>query len=111
MHYFSDKFSKFDFGDLKLRDFAKLCFFELIMTKSNFKKSVMTTSLLRHGKTSPNYRHNIFTFCPPPNQNFWLRQRPLIMQEMGQIFTRIIVNDIWSLNPLQIDLVLIVVNH
>jgi len=31
------------FGDLKLRDVAKFCFFTLIMTKSNFKKSVMTS--------------------------------------------------------------------
>jgi len=41
MHYFSYKRSKivlfaFDFGDLKLRDLAKLWFFKLIMTKSNF---------------------------------------------------------------------------
>jgi len=57
MHYFSDKFSKivkhwgslpqrlliFDYGDLKLRDVAKFCFFKLIVTKSNFKKSVMTS--------------------------------------------------------------------
>jgi len=28
----------FDFGDLKLRDLAKLWFFKLIMTKSNFWK-------------------------------------------------------------------------
>jgi len=27
----------FDFGDLKLPDLAKLWFFKLIMTKSNFK--------------------------------------------------------------------------
>jgi len=33
----------FDFGDLKLRDLAKLWFFKLILTKSNFKKSVMTS--------------------------------------------------------------------
>jgi len=38
MHYFSYKFSKIlDFGDLKLHDLAKLWFFKLIMTKSNFK--------------------------------------------------------------------------
>jgi len=47
MHYFSNKFSKiakiFDCGDLKLRDMAKFCFFKLIMTNSNFKKSVMTS--------------------------------------------------------------------
>jgi len=28
----------FNFGDLEFRDLAKLCFFKLIMTKSNFKK-------------------------------------------------------------------------
>jgi len=32
----------FNFGDLKLRDLVKLCFFKLIMTKPNFKKSAMT---------------------------------------------------------------------
>jgi len=30
------------FGDLKLRDVVKFCFFKTIMTKLNFKKSVMT---------------------------------------------------------------------
>jgi len=60
MHYFSNKFSKiakqvtnfqkfskspliFNFGNLKLRNVAKFCFFKLIMTKSNFKKSVKTS--------------------------------------------------------------------
>jgi len=57
MQYFSNKFSKIAkrwgspppapvnlrFGALKLRDLAKLCFLKLIMTKSNFKKSVMTS--------------------------------------------------------------------
>jgi len=58
MQYFSNKFSKiakrlkdlrlqrlliFDHSDLKLRDFAKVWFFKLIMTKSNLKKSVMTS--------------------------------------------------------------------
>jgi len=42
MHYFSNKFSKIvkplNFGDLKLRDLAKLCFFKLIITKLNLKK-------------------------------------------------------------------------
>jgi len=52
MHYFSNKFSKkcqalgalrpqrptiFNFGELKLRNLAKLWFFKLFMTKSNFK--------------------------------------------------------------------------
>jgi len=63
MRYFSNKFSKianslgalrpqrplaFDFGDLKLRDLPKLCFFKLIMTKSNLKKLVMTSFQLHH---------------------------------------------------------------
>jgi len=58
IHYFGNKFSTiakrwwalrpqspliFDVGDLKLRDVAKFCFFKLIMTKSNLKKSVMTS--------------------------------------------------------------------
>jgi len=52
MRYFSNDFSKiakrrglsaplplsFNFGDLKLRDLAKLWFFKLIMAKSNFLK-------------------------------------------------------------------------
>jgi len=57
-HYFKNKSSKiakrwwlsaprrpliFDFGDLKLRDAANFCFFKLIITKSNFKKLVMTS--------------------------------------------------------------------
>jgi len=49
MHYLSKSFSKtglralrlqrrliFNFGDLKLHDLAELCFYKLIMTKSNF---------------------------------------------------------------------------
>jgi len=40
-------------GVLKFRDLAKLWFFELIVTKSNFKKIVMISSPLRHRKTSP----------------------------------------------------------
>jgi len=40
---------------LKLRDLAKFWFFKLSMTKSNFKKIIsVTSSLLRHRKTSPN---------------------------------------------------------
>jgi len=52
MLYFSTNFQKspsagalhphrclnFNIGDLKFRDLAKLCFFKLIMTKSNFKE-------------------------------------------------------------------------
>jgi len=38
MHYFSNKFSKVDFGGLKLCYLPnKLCFFKLIMAKSNLK--------------------------------------------------------------------------
>jgi len=58
MHYFRNKFLKiaespqrpltFDFSKLKLRELAKLCFFKLIMTKSNLKKSVMTLFWWRH---------------------------------------------------------------
>jgi len=58
MRYFNNIFSKIaehwglsapsvpltlDFGDLKLRDLPKLRFFKRIMTKSNCKKSVMTS--------------------------------------------------------------------
>jgi len=60
MHYFINKFSNiakrwwlsapqrlliFNIGDLKFRDLTKLWFFKLIVTKSNFKKSVMTPLL------------------------------------------------------------------
>jgi len=33
----------FNFGELKLCNLAKLWFFKLILTKSNFKKSIMTS--------------------------------------------------------------------
>jgi len=33
----------FNIGDLKLRDLTKLWFYKLIATKSNFKKSIMTS--------------------------------------------------------------------
>jgi len=33
----------FNFGELKLRNLTKLWFFKPIMTKSNFKKSIMTS--------------------------------------------------------------------
>jgi len=38
---FKNRLLTFDIVDLKLRDLAKLCFFKLIMTKSNFQKPVM----------------------------------------------------------------------
>jgi len=54
------KFSKiahfiFNLGDLKLQDLAKVWFFKLIMTKSNFKKTrydviSVTSSLFHHPK-------------------------------------------------------------
>jgi len=55
MHYFCNKFAKiakhwgslhpglpfiFDFGELKLRDLAKIWFFKLIMTKLNLKNQL-----------------------------------------------------------------------
>jgi len=59
MHYFSNNFSNiakiFDLGDRKIRYVAKFCFFKLIMTKSNFKKSVMTSWPLCNRKTSQNF--------------------------------------------------------
>jgi len=80
MHFYN-KFSKiakgwalrpqhpltFDIGDLKLRDFAKMWFFKLIMTKSNFKKISyhavsVTSSQLRHRKTPLKQRHKILTY-------------------------------------------------
>jgi len=62
MYYFSNKFSKmalrtqrplaFNIDDLNFHDLAKLWFFKLIMTKSNFKNCydvILVTSLpLRH---------------------------------------------------------------
>jgi len=76
VHYFSNKFSKIakrwglcDFGDLKLRDAAKFCYFKLITTKSNFKKSVMTSFWWRYGYYVTEKRHKIFPICsptPPP---------------------------------------------
>jgi len=72
MHYFSNNFPKspsaggsplqrhliFDFGDLELRNLAKLWFFELIMMKPNLKNQLyvvisVTSSLLIHQKSSP----------------------------------------------------------
>jgi len=54
----------FDFGDLKLCDLTKLCFFKLIMTKSNFKKPVMTSSLIRHRKRHQTNVTRFFHFEP-----------------------------------------------
>jgi len=72
MHYFSNKFSKiakrwglsatapliFGFGDLKLRDVAKLYFFQadydkIELHKISYDVILVTLSLLRHRKTSP----------------------------------------------------------
>jgi len=49
------RYLTFNIGDLKLRDLAKLCFFKLIMMKSNLKKisyDVISLTLLqlRHRK-------------------------------------------------------------
>jgi len=83
MHYFSNKSSKiaksgafrpqlrltFDVDDVKLRDLAKLWFFRLIMTKSNFEKSVMTlfqclsdVIIITTLKNVNKITHNIFLF-------------------------------------------------
>jgi len=70
MHYFSNKFSTFDIVALKLRDLSKLCFFKLIMIKSNFKKSVVTSFQWAIKITSPKSVSKImpqffFHFEPP----------------------------------------------
>jgi len=64
----------FDFCDLKLRDVAKLCFFKLIMMKSNFKNQ-----LWRHFSdviaiTSPKNVTKITSQNFSIYQNFWLHQ-------------------------------------
>jgi len=64
----------FNYGDLKFRDLAILCFFKLIMTKLNLKKSYVvmsvTSSPLCHRKPSPKVRCNFFYFAPPLDQIF-----------------------------------------
>jgi len=84
MHYFSCKFSKianhsqhpltFSIGVMKFRDLAKLWFFKLIMTKSNFKNIVDvisgTSSPLRHRKSHQNNVINFFQFRLPPPSKF-----------------------------------------
>jgi len=67
MHYFSLKSPLqrpliFDFGNLKLRDLAKLWFFKLIMKNTNLKKSVMTSSFLRHQKCHQTKVTRLFNF-------------------------------------------------
>jgi len=61
----------FDFGDLKLRDLAKLCFFEQIMAKSNFEKISyddvsVTSSLIRHRTRHETKVIRFFHFGPLP---------------------------------------------
>jgi len=82
MHYFSTNFQKspsagapiiLDFGDLKLRNLVKSCFFKLIMTKSNLKKISYDAIIIPSPKNVTKQRHKIFPFWGP-NQNFWLRQ-------------------------------------
>jgi len=49
--------------------FEQIVVFKLIETKSNFKKSVMTSFPLRQPDDVTKQRHNFFPFCPlPPNQ-------------------------------------------
>jgi len=84
MHYFSNKFSKiakhliFNLGDLKLRGLAKLWIFKLIMTKLNFKKTVMTSFQSHHGYYVTEKRHytNVtrFFYFVHLAKNFRLRQ-------------------------------------
>jgi len=69
----------FNFGELKLRNLAKLWFFKLIRTKLNLKKSIMTSFSDIIAITSPKKHHQnnvtqFFYFAPAPNQIFWLRQ-------------------------------------
>jgi len=82
MHFFK-KFPQshltFDFSDLKLRDLAKLCSFQPIMTKLNYKKIsydaifsdviVITTP-----KNVIKITSQKFPSWAPSNQNFRLRQ-------------------------------------
>jgi len=85
MHYFSNKFSNivkrwglsapmqrpltFNIDDFKLRDLATLWFFKLIMTKSNFKKTVITSFQWRHRHYITEKRHQnnaqFFSNLPP----------------------------------------------
>jgi len=97
MHYFSNKFSKIakrwgsphllltiDIDDLKLRDWTKLWLFKLIMTKSNYKKSVMTSSILRHQNNVKNFFH-----LYPPQSKFLATPMctlPLIAKDHRTIF-------------------------
>jgi len=53
----------FDIGDLKWRDLAKLCFFKVIMTKSNLKNQLWGYFNDVIIITSPKY---IFPFCSNP---------------------------------------------
>jgi len=43
------------------------------MTKSKFKKFIMTSFRWHHRYYVTAKRHNIFQFWAHPNQNFWLR--------------------------------------
>jgi len=77
---FKAKWFKLGFNiPLKLRDLAKLYFFELIMTKLNFKISYnvisVTSPLLQYGK-SCKITSQDFPLWALPNQNFWLSQCP-----------------------------------
>jgi len=59
----------FNIGDLKLSDLAKLCVLILIMTKSKFKKSVMTSFQWRNHNCVIKVRHQtnvtkFFIFSP-----------------------------------------------
>jgi len=68
----------FNFHELKSGDLPKLWFFKLIMTKSNFKKSIMTSFQWCYCFTSPKsviiLTSLYFPFWVSPNQNFWLHR-------------------------------------
>jgi len=95
LHYFSNKFFKltFDFGELKLLDLVKLCFFKRIMTKSMFKNTqlqrhfsnviAITSFLLRHQNASQD-----FSFCPPPTPQLKFLATPVLEIERSQSHNR-----------------------
>jgi len=66
----------FDIGGLSLCNLAKLCFFKLIMAKSNIRKTSYDDSdiiLMTSSQLVTEKRHKNFPFSPH-NQNFWLRR-------------------------------------
>jgi len=64
----------FNMGDMKLGDLTKLWLFKLIVTKSNFKKSVMTSSPIRQPNDVPKFFH----FGLPPQSKFLATPVPAV---------------------------------